>query len=159
MSDEQHLPDWQNGLDARKFKYGSLSSLYDTLDASTTARLEEAALCCHMRDFQAALTILDAFPVEIRHHPVVAYEHSQIYWLEWSLLDCARILREALMWAEENRDDVDERGIYTLLRVSYGRIEVYNKGDFTLARDAMRETSGWLSNIPIEQYTEVQVFK
>lgn len=159
MSDNSHLPDLQNGLDARKFKYGSLSSQYDTLDASTTSQLEQAALCCHMRDFQAALAILEAFPQEIRHHPVVAFEHSQVYWLEWSLLNCARILQEALIWGDENRADFAETGIYTLLRVSYGRTEVYNQGDFTRARDAMREIKSWLSNIPIKQYTEVQVAK
>lgn len=159
MSDSAHLLNWQNRLDARKFKYGSLSSQYDTLDASTTAQLEQAALCCHMRDFQAALVILDALPLEIRHHPVVAFEHSQVYWFDWSLLDCARVLREALVWAEENRADYAENGIYTLLRVSFGRMEVYNKGDFTMARDAMREINDWLSNTSIEQYTEVQVFK
>lgn len=157
MSTNQHLPDSQNGLDARKFKYGFLSSQYDTLDASTAAQLEQAALCCHMRDFPAALTILNAFPVEVRHHPVVAVEHSQVYFLEWNLLDCARILREALSWAEENRADVDEHGIYTLLRLSFGRAEVYTKGDFTIARDAIRELNDWLHNVFIEQYTEVQV--
>ena len=159
MSDIQHLPNWQNGLDARKFQYGSLSSQYDTLDASTIAQLEQAALCCHMRDFQAALTILESFPVDIRHHPVVAFEHSQVYFLDWSLLDCARVLRDALIWAEENRPDVDEHGIYTLLRLSFGRTQVYNHGDFTFARDAMRKVNGWLSNIPIQQYSEVQVLK
>lgn len=159
MSAYEHLPDWENVSDAREFKYGSLPSQYDTLDASTTMQLEQAALCCHMRDFQAALSALDAFPAEIRHHPVVAFEHSQVYWLEWSLLDCARILREALTWAEENRADVDEHGIYTLLRACLGKLEVYTRGDFTLARDAMREVNGWLSSISIEQYTDVQVFK
>lgn len=157
MSDVQHLPYRQNGLDARKFQYGSLSSLYDTLDASTTAQLEQAALCCHMRDFQAALTILESLPVEIRHHPVVAFEHSQVYFYYECFLDCARVLRDALKWAEENRPDVDEHGIYALLRVSFGRIKIYTEGDFTFARDAMREVKGWLSNLPIEQYSEVQV--
>lgn len=159
MGDLQHLPIRQNGLDARKFQYGSLSSQYDTLDATTTAQLEQAALCCHMRDFQAALTILESFPVEIRHHPVVAFERSQVYFLDWSLLDCARVLRDALIWAKENRPDVDEHGIYTLLRVSFGRTKVYNQGDFTFARDAMREINGWLSNTSIEQYSDVQVLK
>lgn len=55
----------EEAFDARQFRYASLLSQHDDLDITTIAKIEEAAMCCHLRDFQAALCIFDALPVEI----------------------------------------------------------------------------------------------
>lgn len=144
-------------LDARQFHYGSLCSQYGGLDNATIARIEDAAMCCHLRDFQAALHIFDALPPELSHHPVVVYEHSQVHWLDWSLYKCEKVLEEGIAWAKENTPNSGRPGVYTLLRIVLGRTKVYTDGNFREARDAMREVKAWLSETPIEEYTDVQV--
>lgn len=144
-------------LDARQFHYGSLCSQYGDLDNATIARIEEAAMCCHLRDFQAALHIFDALPPELSQHPVVVYERSQVYWLDWSLYECEKVLEEGIAWSKKNTPDSGRPGVYTLLRIVLGRTKVYTNGNFREARDAMRETKAWLSETPIEEYTDVQV--
>ena len=138
-------------------RYGSLCSHYNTLDTSTISKLEEAILYCRVRAFKESLAIFDAFPTDLKHHPVIAYEHSLAHWSRWTLWDCARVLREALAWAEENRADVNSTGIYTLLRLALGKAEVFTKGDFTRARDSMRDIKRWLGKLPIEDYIDLQV--
>ena len=145
-------------LDARIFKYGELPSLYYTLDDETVARVEEAALCCSLRDFESALAIFEALPIEVGSHPLVAYHHSQAYWLQWCHFKSANILWEALAEADAFAPRFKDTGVYTLLRVCYGIAKYYSDGDLSHARDAMREIKGWLSRIPIQEYMDVQVF-
>lgn len=144
-------------LDARKFRYGDIRSLHHTLDTAAAARLEEAALCCCLRDFDSAVAIFDAFPVDSLNHPVIAYYHSQVYWLQWRLFKCADILEGALTAANQSLPQFGDTGICTLLRVFRGSVQYYAEGHFTLMRDAMRETKSWLFDVPIQQYTDVQV--
>ena len=147
-----------HGLDSSKPEmYGALSSLYDSLDPPAVASLEKAILFCHVRAFDEATKIFNSFPIELRHHPVAVYEHSMVYWLQWSLLDCAKVLQETLAWAEANAESYDQPGIYSLLRVFAGKLEVFTKGSLTKARDSMREIRAWLLDIPYTQYTEIQV--
>lgn len=144
-------------LDARKSRYGDIRSLHHTLDTATAARLEEAALCCCLRDFDSAAAIFHAFPVESLNHPVVAYYRSQVYWLQWLPLKCADILDGALTTANQFLPQFEDTGIYTLLRLFRGSVQYYAEGHFTLVRDSMRESRSWLSDVPIQQYTDVQV--
>jgi hypothetical protein len=144
-------------LDAREFRYGDIRSLHHTLDTATVARLEEAALCCCLRDFDSAAAIFQAFPVESLNHPVVAYYHSQVYWLQWLLFKCADILDRASTTANQFLPQFENTGIYTLLRLFRGSVQYYAEGHFTLVRDSVREIRSWLFDVPIQLYTDVQV--
>lgn len=147
-----------SGLDSSKSEmYGALLLYYDSLDPPTIARLEKAILFCHVRAFKKAAEIFESFSIELRHHPVIAYEHSMVYWCQWSLLSCAKVLQEAFTWAETAAESLDQPGIYTLLRVFAGKVDVFTKADFTKARDSMREIRTWLLNVPYNQYTDIQV--
>ena len=144
-------------LDAREFQYGDLRSLYHTLDSNVVDRLEEAILCCWLRDFEQAITIFNSFTAELRRHPVIAYQHSQAYWMQWSHFKGAKVLQEALAVADESQQLSQYPGVHLLLRLCYGTAKFFTEGDLTLARDAMRELRQWLSNVPIHEYTDVQV--
>lgn len=148
-----------SGSDSFKTEmYGALSSQYGgALDPPNIARLEKAILFCHVRAFEKAAKIFESFPINLRNHPVIVYEHSMVYWLQWSLLDCAKVLQQAFTWAETNAKSLDQPGIYTLLRVVSAKLNVFTKADFTRARDSMREIRAWLLNIPYSQYSEIQV--
>jgi hypothetical protein len=120
-------------------RYGHLWSQYHTLDAATIDPLEQAILHCRVRAFDQARAILDALPTELKHHPVIAFERCQTYWLEWRLKDYLRVLREASAWAEISGKFDNASGIHTLLRIALARAEVLVEGDFTNARDCERD--------------------
>lgn len=147
----------EDAFDARHFRYVSLLSQYDDLDMATMAKIEEAAMCCHLRDFQAALCIFDALPVEIAQHPLIVYERSQVYWLDGSLYKCEKVLEEGITWGKDHKPDSAEPGIYTLLRIALGRVRAMTRGNLTECRDTIREVRSWLSNVSIKEYTSVQV--
>ena len=138
-------------------RHGNLWSQYHTLDPAAIAPLEQAILYCRVRAYDQSKAILDAFPPELKYHPVIAFERYQIYWLDWKLKDCLNVLREATAWAEAHGKVDDASGICTLLRMSLARAEVLVHGDFSKARDSLREIKRWLVNTPIYEYTDVQV--
>lgn len=139
-------------------RYGSLWSQYHTLDAATILLLEKAVLYRHVRAFKESLAICHAFPVQIRYHPIVAFETSLTFWALWRLWDGADVLRDALDWADCNNSlESNGPGIYTLLRATLGLTEIYNKGDFTQARDSLVEIRTWLLTTPIDEYNDLQV--
>ena len=147
----------EEAFDARDFRYAPLLSQHDDLDTATMARIEEAVMCCHLRDFQAALCIFDALPVEIAQHPLIVYQRSQVYWLDWSLYKCEKVLEEGITWAKDHTPNSAEPGIYTLLRASLGMVRMLTRGNLTEGRNALREVRRWLSNVSVEDYTSVQV--
>lgn len=137
--------------------YGSLSSQYLTLDPVFIPPLEKAVLLCHVRAFKDALKIFDSFPTELRHHPIVAYEHATAYWYQWSLFDCAKVLQDALSWAEAHATSFSQHGIYTLLRIFAGKLDLFTKADLTRGRDGLREVRAWLVNTEFEKYGDIEV--
>ncbi|KAL8826724.1 MAG: hypothetical protein Q9191_003620 [Dirinaria sp. TL-2023a] len=143
-------------LDVREFQYGDLRSLYHTLEPEVVDRLEEAILCCWLRDFEPAIAIFKSFNAELGHHPVIAYQHNQAYWMQWSHSKSAEILQEGLAAADGFRRLFQDSGIYLLLRLCYGTAQLFTEGNLTVARDAMRELRDWLTNVPIHEYTDVQ---
>ena len=147
----------EDTVDARQFRYVSLLSQYDHLDIATIAKIEEAAMCCHLRDFRAALCIFDTLPVQVEQHPLIVYERSQVYWLDWSLYKCEKVLEEGITWGKDHRTDSADPGIYTLLRIALGRVRAMTRGNLTEGRDALREVRQWLLNVPVRNYTDVQV--
>ena len=137
--------------------YGRLSSLYHTLDAAVIPQLEQAIIFSSVRAFKDALGLFQTFPAHSRHHPVIAIEHASMLWRQWSLWDCCKVLEEALDFGCKNASDINDHGIYTLLRIFLGKLYVFNKGDFTQARDSMREVRAWLMETPIADYTDIEV--
>lgn len=144
--------------DARVVTHGELSSLYHTLDDEVVARLEEAILCCYLRDFESALAIFDGFASDLQRHPVIAYQHAQFYWMQWEHFKCAKILGQALDSTDLFHSQFLNTQVYTLLRIFLGTSNYYTNGDLTLARDEMREIKSSLSTVPMECYTDVQVY-
>jgi len=137
--------------------YGRLSSLYHTLDAAVIPQLEQAIIYSIVRAFKEALGLFQTFPDESRHHPVIAAEYANMLWRQWSLSDCCEVLEEALDFGCRNASEINDHGIFTLLRIFLGKVYVFRKGDFTQARDSMREVRAWLIQKPVAEYTELQV--
>lgn len=138
-------------------RHGNLWSQYHTFDADAIAPLEQGILYCRVRAYDQAKAILNAFPPKLRNHPVIAFERSQTYWLDWKVKACLNVLQEAIVWADAHGKSNHASGIYTLLRVSLARTEVLVDGDFSRARDSLKEIKRWLLKTPIDEYTDVQV--
>lgn len=144
-------------LDARKYQYISLPSQCGTIDDLYMGQLEEAAMCCHLRDFKAALRIFKTLPPDIRHHPAVVFEESQVNWLDWSLYESEEVIRAGIAWGKEHAPKFADAGIYSLLRMALGRVRAMTHGNLIEGREGLREIRHWLREVPVEKYTDVQV--
>ena len=160
----RHLPpssaSWKDILSSDKegAYYGRYASLYHTLEPSVVPQLEQAILYGDLRAFQLSTELFDKIPKDLKHHPIIALEHAQILWRQWSLLECRKVLEAALAWREhQDTVGVYDHGIYILLRIFLGKLVVFTKGDFTQARDSMKETRTWLTGLPISKYSDIEV--
>ena len=138
-------------------RYGALVSQYDTIPASVVTLLEEAILYCAVRAFADCQAAFDSIDPDFRHHPIIAYEEYMAYWAQCRMLDCAKVIENALDRAQATGEDTEGFGVYTLLRVALGKAEVFTKGNFAKARDSMREIRKWLRDATFDQYTQVEV--
>ncbi|KAL8732428.1 MAG: hypothetical protein Q9181_003963 [Wetmoreana brouardii] len=150
-------PQPSNDKDRVSFQHGALTSLYDTIPTSVAILVEKASLYCRVRAFPECHSTFDSIAVSIRRHPIVAYEEFLAYWAQWRLSDSVQVLENALAWAKERGNNMETYGLYTLLRIALAKAEVFTKGDFTRARDSMREVKRWLHNVTVDQYTDLQV--
>ena len=137
--------------------YGRLSSLYHALDPAIISQLELAIVYGELRAFDKASEIFEKLPNEFNRDPVIAIEHAQVLWRQWSLHDCRDVLQLALDWNRQNAADFNDPGIHTLLRVFLGKVVVFTKGDFTQARDSMLEIRAWLTEVPVSEYSDLEV--
>ncbi|KAL8700752.1 MAG: hypothetical protein Q9201_005280 [Fulgogasparrea decipioides] len=151
------IPQPSNDKDTACFQYGSLTSLYDTIPTSVATLVEKASLYCRVRAFPECHSTFDSIPVNIRRHPIVTYEEYLACWAQWRLSDSAKVLEDALTWARETGKDIETFGLYTLLRIALAKAELFTKGDFTKARDSMREVKTWLQNVTVDQYADLQI--
>lgn len=137
--------------------YSRLSPLYHLLDAAVIAQLEQAIIYSSVRAFKDASRLFQTFPDESRYHPIITFEHANMLWRQWSLSDCCKVLEVALEFGRENAIDINDHGVYTLLRIFLGKLCIFTKGDFTRARDSMREVRAWLIQTPVAEYTDLEV--
>ena len=137
--------------------YGTLPSEYGTLKPEAVSLLEKIILLYGLRSFQKTQALFDNFAAEEKYHPVVVFEHALMHLKQWTFLDGAEVLEEALSWAQANVKGFEKPGIYTLLRIFQGIMDSLTKGDFTKGRDSMREVRRWLIDVPLSKYTDVQV--
>jgi len=144
-------------LDAREFGYCEFHSLHHTLGTAAAARLEEAAFCCCLQNFESAVSIFNAFPVESRHHPVVAYYHSRFIGCNGWISSVQTYFRKH--WLQRTNSYHNSKILVsnTLLRIRRGMVHYYAESHLALVRDAMRETRSWLIHVPTQEYSDVQV--
>ncbi|KAL8977465.1 MAG: hypothetical protein Q9205_006739, partial [Flavoplaca limonia] len=143
--------------DTPMHQYGSLPSQYECLPAPVVALLEEASLYRLARTFPRCQSAYASIDAVFRHRSVVAYEEFLTYWAQWRLGECAKVLVSALTWAQEKDEDTESFGVYTLLRIALGKVKVFTCGNFTQARDSMREVRRWLKDVPVIHYTDLQI--
>lgn len=137
---------------------GRFRSLYDTLDEDTVLKLDRAVLYGNVGAFEDALALIASIAPELQCSGVVSVEHSLILWNQGEYLQAAEILRRAIAFARREGKDVDSHSIHTLIRLLLGHVEYKTEGDFTAARDSMRETREWLQNVAIEKLDDVQIY-
>ena len=140
--------------------YGSLCLQYDNLDPPIVPVLEKAILYSKVRAFAESGVIFDSLSSGgLEDNPTILFERFLDYLNQWRLFDGAKILEQALAVAEPSLVGWEKTGIYILIRIYLAQIEAFTKGDFTRASHAMLEVRNWLSQTPIEKYTEIQVGK
>ena len=137
--------------------YVSLHSLYSNLDERTISDLEKAILYSKVRAFKESALAFDAFQGSQTNLPVIVFERFLDYMNQWRLYDATRVLENGLAATEGRSADLERSGIYILFRIYLAQMDVFTKGNFTRARNAMLEVKEWLAEIPIEDYTDIQV--
>ena len=87
----------------------------------------------------------------------ITFEHVNLLWRQWSLSDCCKVMEEALEFGSSNASDINDHRVYTLLRLFLGKLYTFTNGDFTQARDSMREVRAWLIQTPVAECTDLEV--
>ncbi|KAL8916572.1 MAG: hypothetical protein Q9208_008443 [Pyrenodesmia sp. 3 TL-2023] len=146
-----------SGKTKSSYYYGSITSQYANIPSSAATLVEEASLYGRVRAFSLCQAAFESIDRGMRSHAVVAYEQFLAYWAQWKLLDGAKTLEDALTQAQERGANTHEHGVYTLLRIALGKAEVFTRGNFTRARDSMREVRSWLRDVRFDTYTDVQI--
>lgn len=141
----------------RNSYYGTLPTVYGILKRETVNVLEKAIAFYGFRFFKKTKTLFESFSAEEKYHTVVAYEHVNMYWKQRALLKNVQVVEVALSWAQANVRDFGRPGLHTMLRILQGLLCSFTNGDFTKGRDSMIEVRMWLINIPLTEYTGVQV--
>jgi hypothetical protein len=138
-------------------KYGRLRSLYHQFDDATVSKLEKAILLAHVRAFSHSLAIFESFALPLKCNPVIAVEHCLVFWEQMRYTDAAKVLRDAISFAEENGEEVRAHGVFTWMRLLLANVDIMTEGNLTGAKEALKETRSWLREVSIEELDDVQV--
>lgn len=142
--------------------FGIHQSLYHTLTPSSVHLLEEAICLTRIFSFPSALAIFNTFDAPEKFAPVISIEHSQALFTQGNHGAAARVLRDALAYANshhqaEGDDEWSLKPEYRLLRVMLGLVECFSEGTFVRGVEALNEMRLWLRDVRVEDYTDIQV--
>lgn len=141
--------------------YGYHTSLYSLLDPAVVPLLERAIYLRRIGCFRESIEIFEAFDHTIQSHPVTVLEHSLVLYAQSRYKDGLAVLQglppDVLsdLKVKQSRDVAQGLNILLRVYVAYGLL--FSQGAFSWARDCMDEVQEWLKNIPVEDYTDLQV--
>lgn len=135
---------------------GCLTSLYDGLNPEDVKHLESAILHREVGDFSASLDIFDTLLAPGLHIPVVALEHSSTFLKQGRLEAADKALQASWLLAQGDPDRLT-RPEYRLMKLVRAVLHHWTIGTLTDMLEAIRETRQWLAEVPVDEYTDVQV--
>jgi hypothetical protein len=138
--------------------YGLNTSLYRSMDTITIRHLEQAIVLTEQGAYAEAQYIFDNVLASHKLKPVIVLARA-----DWALKQMKvgmlyRLLDEALGRASESLQDaaldMAEYRLMALLR-AFGAIR--HKGILGPALDEIRRAQDWLQDLPVSEYTDIQV--
>ena len=141
--------------------YGQRPSLYRLLDPAIVPQLERAIYIERLDCFAEAHEIFEAFENTTQSHPVIALEHSYVLYGQSRYKDGLAVLQrlapDVLSDSRIAQPGDVAQGLDILLRMNVALGQLFSQRAFSWARDCMDEVQEWLKDVPIEEYTDLQV--
>lgn len=138
--------------------YGLNISLYHSVDTIAIRHLEQAIVLTEQGAYTEAQCIFDDTLALQRLTPVVVLARAELALKQLKVGLLYRLLDEALGRASESLQDgaldMAEYRLMALLR-AFGAL--LHKGIIGPALDEIRRAQGWLQDLPVSEYTDIQV--
>ncbi|KAL8770978.1 MAG: hypothetical protein Q9209_003397 [Squamulea sp. 1 TL-2023] len=138
--------------------YGSLLSLYQEIDQTTILLLEKAIAQRNLRNYFESLAIFDAFPTSTAVKAVVVLEHTWTLIAQYRFREARLVAERGLLAFRTNTGGVRYHGPRILLQALLGGLDTLTDGSTQRCFDSMQEIYSWLSKIPTDRFTDVQVW-
>ena len=131
--------------------YGRHSSLYKDLGENDIKLLEKAIFLRMVGDFAQSINILEKWPSPAKYHPAVVLEHGVTLCNQLRYQTAASVFRDALSHVQrEDRLLGPDPNAYQLIRMWFGKTQIYSAGKLEEAWEAMKEVRGSLQHVSVE---------
>lgn len=138
--------------------YGSLTSLYRTLDRHSILSLEKAIVHRNLRNFFKSLAIFDAFPAPIAVRPAIVLEHTWTLIAQYRFREARSIAVRGLSSFQIERPGEEGHDAAIVLRALLAGLDALIEGLMTGCYESLEEIYAWLRNVPLTDFTDVQVW-
>lgn len=138
--------------------YALNTSLYHSVDTIAIRHLEHAIVLTEQGAYTEAQCIFDDALASQRLTPVVVLARAELALKQLKVGLLFRLLDEALARASESlKDGALDLAEYRLMALSRAFGAFLHKGVIGPALDEIRRAQGWLQELPVSQYTDIQV--
>jgi hypothetical protein len=136
--------------------FGVNTSLYHTLPPNLVAALERAIYATSIGDYATAHSIFMGELSNFANVPVVAIERAELALLQGRHKDICETLDQALAYLSSQQLNIDLPSC-RLMSIFHALAAISCKGTLEPAKHEIRRVREWLADIPVNQYTDVQV--
>lgn len=137
--------------------YGSLLSLYHTLDRSTISLLETAILQRNLRNFSESLVIFDSMRTTRTFRPAIVLEHTWTLVAQYCFKEARSVGTKGLSSLVDAGGGYMHFGPAVVLRALLAGLDTLIDGTVHGCYQSLSEIYQWLSPVPVEDFTDTQV--
>lgn len=137
--------------------YGTLTSLYQTLDVPTLLQLEKAIVHRNLRNFFESLAIFDSFTDSVVIEPVVCLEHTWTLIAQYRFREAHTIATRGLSARRKSAARNENHGVAIVLRALLAGLDALVERSTHRCFESLEEIHEWLKHIVVEDLTDVQV--
>ncbi|KAL9010240.1 MAG: hypothetical protein Q9173_004804 [Seirophora scorigena] len=138
--------------------YGSLLSLYQTLDICTISLLERAILQRNLRNFSASLVIFDSMRSTHTFRPAIVLEHTWTLVAQYRFKEARSVATKGLSSLVDAGGGSMHFGPAVVLRALLAGLDTLIDGTVHGCYQSLGEIYQWLSPVPVEDFTDAQVW-
>ncbi len=138
--------------------YGLNSSLYGCSEPSVIQALERAIRLTDLGEFQRSRCIFDGELFQHRNVPVVAIERAELALRQGRHKEIWETLEQALEDSHWKVGSPLDEGACRLMRIFRALAAINYKGTLEPAKEEIGKTREWLRDVPVDAYTDVQVY-
>lgn len=137
--------------------YGSLVSLYQTLDIPTVLLLEKAIFHRNLRNFSESLAIFDYMQSNHTSRPAIVLEHTWTLVAQYRFKEARAIATKGLSSFATAGGGYMQSGPAVVLRALQAGLDTLIDGTTHPCYQSLEEIYQWLSPVSVEDFTDVHV--